>query len=206
MQRILKILFDIVVPVYNLLEYSDNWFKTSGNLWNYYRDETNDSANENRDANNYRINNNKTVTSKSFKYKTKNTGRTRDNDNRLNAEVVVPLRYLSNFWRYLDLPLINCETNHDLSRSKYCVISKVSSTPAVPANPNPSPAVPVVEETQTTSATIQLDNAKRYVSVITLSIYDTIKFLENIKQGFSRTISSSKYRSNKTKQPKNNNL
>ena len=62
---------DIVMPMYNLLEYSDNYSKTSGNLWNYYRSEINDSANENNDANNYRIDNNKTTTSKSSEYKTK---------------------------------------------------------------------------------------------------------------------------------------
>ena len=44
------------MPMYNLLGYSDNYSKTSGSLWNYYRDKTNDSANENHDANNYRIN------------------------------------------------------------------------------------------------------------------------------------------------------
>ena len=55
------------------------------------------------------VNNNKTTTSKSFKYKTKIIGITPNNENRLNAEVVVPLKYLSNFWRYLDFQLINCE-------------------------------------------------------------------------------------------------
>ena len=52
--------------MYNLLEYSDNFCETSGSLWNYYRDEMTDPANENNDANNYRINNNKTTTSKFF--------------------------------------------------------------------------------------------------------------------------------------------
>ena len=56
------------------------------------------------------VNNNTTTTSKSFKYKTKIIGITPNNENRLNAEVVVPLKYLSNFWRYLDFQLINCET------------------------------------------------------------------------------------------------
>ena len=59
---------------------------------------------------------------------------------------------------------------------------------------------------QTTSATFQMNNAKFYVPVVTLSIYDNIKFLENIKQGFERTISRNKYRSKITTQPKNNNL
>ena len=65
---------DIAMPMYNLLEYSDNYSKTSGSLWNYYRDEINDSANKNNNANNYRINNNKATASKSFGYKTKRIG------------------------------------------------------------------------------------------------------------------------------------
>ena len=60
---------DIVIPVHNLLEYSENYSKTCGSLWNYYRDEVNDSANENNDGNNFTINNNKTATSKSLEYK-----------------------------------------------------------------------------------------------------------------------------------------
>ena len=63
-----------------------------------------------------------------------------------------------------------------------------------------------MEETQTTSATFQINNAKIYVPVVTLSINHNIKFLENTKQGFKRTISWNKYRSEITTQPKNNNL
>ena len=55
------------MPMCNLLEYSGNYSMTSGSLWNYYRNEVNDSSNENNDENNYRINNNKTTGSKSFK-------------------------------------------------------------------------------------------------------------------------------------------
>ena len=82
---------------------------TSKIFWNYYRDEVNNSSEENNDANNFRIYNNKTTSSKSFEYKTKLIGTKPNNDYRLDAGVVVPLKYLSNFWRYLDLPLINCE-------------------------------------------------------------------------------------------------
>ena len=49
------------------------------------------------------------ISSRSFEYETKTIGRTPANNNRLNTEVVVPLKYLSNFWRSLELPLINCE-------------------------------------------------------------------------------------------------
>ena len=104
---------DIIMPRCNLLEYSDNYSMTSGSLWNYYRDEINDDENEN-DYNGNKTNNNKTTTSKSFKYKTKIIGSTSNNASRLNAEVVVPLKYLSNFWRSLDLPLINFETELEL--------------------------------------------------------------------------------------------
>ena len=61
---------DIVMPTYNLLEYSENYSRTSETLRNYYRDELSNSDNENNDGNNFRINNNKTITSKSFEYKT----------------------------------------------------------------------------------------------------------------------------------------
>ena len=61
---------DIVMPMYNLLEYSDNYSMTSGILCNYYSNEVNDNTNENNAARN-RINNNKTIRSKSFEHKTK---------------------------------------------------------------------------------------------------------------------------------------
>ena len=80
----------------------------SGSLWNYYRDEINDSAIEiNNDGNN--DGNNKITTSKSFEYETKIIGYTSNNNNVLDAEFVILLNYLSNFWRSLDLPLIYCE-------------------------------------------------------------------------------------------------
>ena len=144
-------------------------------MWNYYRDEVNDFASENNDANNFRINNNKTTTSKSFEYKTKLNGSTPNNDNRLDAEVVVPLKYLSNFWRYLNFPLIKCEVELDLSWSRYCAISEISRK-----SRTPTPEM----TTTTNTATFQINNAKIYVPVVTLLINNNIKVLENIKQGF----------------------
>ena len=70
-----------------MLEYSDNYSMTSASLWNYYTDEINDDANESNTANN-RINNNKTITSKSFEYKAKLIGSTLNRNNTLDAEVV----------------------------------------------------------------------------------------------------------------------
>ena len=96
------------MPMYNLLEYSDNYSMTSWSLWNCHRDEVNTFTNE-TDNNDNMINSNKTATRKSFKYKTKMTGKTLVNTRRLNAEFVFPLKYLSNFYRPLNFPLINCK-------------------------------------------------------------------------------------------------
>ena len=194
---------DIVMPMYNLLEYSDNFSMTSGSLWNCYRDEVNNSANETDDNDNM-INSIKTTTSKSFKYKTKVIGSTSNNNSRLNAEVAVPLKYLSNFWRSLDLCLISCEIEPDLRWTRNCVISEVLRA-FREVDPNTDPVAYEVA-TATTGATFQINNVKVYVPVATLSINDNIKFLENTKQEFKRTISWKKYKSEITTEAKNNNL
>ena len=189
---------DIVMAMYNLLEYSNNYSMTFGSLWNYYRDEVNDPANE-IDDNDNKINNNKTITSKSYEYKIKIIESTPNNNTILNAAVIFPLNYLSNFCRSLDLPLINCEIELDLTWSKYCAISEISKTPEVGAASQGG-------ATLTTGGTFQINNAKLYIPVVTVSDNDNIKFIENIKQGFKRAIYRNKYRSEITTQSKNNNL
>ena len=141
------------MPMYSLLECSSNYFMTSKSLWNYYKDEVNNDANENNAANG-KINNNKTVTSKSFKCKTKKTGGTPDDNNTFSTEVVVPLKCLSKFWRLLDSPLINCEITE---------ITEILITPRVVANPDANPPVPAAAAIQTTVAIFQVINAKLYV-------------------------------------------
>ena len=96
---------DIVMPMYNLLEYSDNYSKTCGSLWQYYKDDPNDNLTD------------------SFKSKVKITGNTPNNGNTKDVEIIVPLKYLSNFWRTLEMPLVNCEVNLILTWSKDCVIT-----------------------------------------------------------------------------------
>ena len=98
---------DIVMPMYNLIEYSDNYSKTSGSLWQYYKDDPNDNLTD----------------SESFKSKVKITGKTPNNGNTNDVEIIVPLKYLGNFWRTLEMPLIDCEVNLILIWSKYCVIT-----------------------------------------------------------------------------------
>ena len=70
--------------------------------------------------------------------------RTPNHNNTLNTEVVAPLKYLSNFWRFLNLPFINCEIELDLSCSKECIISDISIKPRIPAYPDANPPVPEV--------------------------------------------------------------
>ena len=83
------------MPMYNLVEYNDNYSKTSRSLWQYYKDDPNDNI----------------ADSESFKSKIKITGKTPDDGNTKDVEIIVPLKYLSNFWRTLEMPLINCEVN-----------------------------------------------------------------------------------------------
>ena len=82
---------DVIMSIYNLLEYSEKYSMTSGSLWNYYRDKINDDANEN--YNNETIINSKTITSTSFEYKIKIIGSTPKDNNILDAEVVAPLKF-----------------------------------------------------------------------------------------------------------------
>ena len=95
------------MPMYNLIKYSDNYSMTSGSLWQYYKD----------------IPNGNLARSESLKYKVKITGKTPNNGNTKDLEIIVPLKYLSNFLRTLEIPLINCEVNLILTWSKHCVIT-----------------------------------------------------------------------------------
>ena len=99
------------MPIYNLLEYRDNYSKTSGSLWQYYKDDSNDNLTD----------------SESFKSKVKITGNTPAAGNTKDVEIIVPLKYLSKFWRTLETPLINCEVNLILTWSKDCVITNSTS-------------------------------------------------------------------------------
>ena len=105
---------DVVMPMYNLLEYSKNYKKTTGSLWNYYRDQPSNPLSTN---------------SESFKYKTsitRNTYNVGDDEEGYDAnkvgknetEVVIPLKHLSNFWKSLNIPLINCEVEIVLTWTK----------------------------------------------------------------------------------------
>ena len=139
---------DVVMPMYNLLEYSKNYRKTTGSLWNYYRDEPSNPLSSN---------------SESFKYKTSITGNTYNlgvgdagyDANKVGKnknEVVIPLKHLSDFWRTLNIPLFNCEIELILTWSKNCVLADMT----VANNPP-------------TGLEFQITDPKLFVPVVTLS-------------------------------------
>ena len=96
---------DLVMPMYNLIEYRSNYSGKTGGLWFYSKDETT----------NFNANIANTDNFKSFKYKAKLLGNTEAHDDNAangvlkNAAIALPLKYLSNFWRSLEMPLINCK-------------------------------------------------------------------------------------------------
>ena len=119
---------NVVMPIYNLLEYSKDYRKTTERLWNYYRDEPSNPLSSN---------------SESFKYKTSITGNTYNVDKKITdddgnevdnpkydenkagknkTDVVIPLKHLSNFWRSSNISLINREVELTLTWSKKCVV------------------------------------------------------------------------------------
>ena len=145
---------DIVMPMCNLIEYSDNYAKTSGSLWQYFRDEPDDNL----------------ADSESFKSKIEITGKTPDDDNKKDVKIMVPLKYLSNFWRTLEMPLINCEVNLILTWSSTYVITNFIG-----------------------AGTFAITDTKLYVPVVTLSTQENTKFLQKLKSGFKRVINWNKH-------------
>ena len=114
------------MSLYKLIEYSDDFLKTSGGLLKYYRDEQ--AIGNNGNIIDFSANNNNSAL---FKFKQKITWQT-GNGGTKDVEIIVPLKYLSNFWRTLEMPLIDCETSFQLKWSRNYIL--VASTAA---NQNP---------------------------------------------------------------------
>ena len=148
---------DIVMPMYNLIGYGDNYAKTTGSLWQYCKDipaRDNNGEIAAFDTNNL---------TDSFNFKVKITGQTED-DGTKDVEIMVPLKYLSNFWRTSEMLLINCEVNLILTWSSICVIVS-----AINANQ---------------ASTFAITDTKLYVPVVTLSTQENTRFLSTIKIRF----------------------
>ena len=194
---------DLDIVMYNLLEYSKNYRKAIGSLYSYYRDELSDDNNPNNFPNTNVVNSN------TVKYKNKITGNTYNvaegadghDANRVgnqDVELAIPLKYLGNFGRALNIPLISCEVFLKLKWNKNCIITSLEQR-QVDAGP------PIVNGT-TTAATLAIKDFKIYVPVVTLSKDDEINLLTNLKSGFTREIIWNKYRSQMTTEAIDNNL
>ena len=158
--------------MYNLIEYSDNYQDSSATLYQYKRDEPPDGiANDLTQA-----------LSTSFDYKVKLLGDpvldAANNIAKLSVKVVVPLKYLSNFFRFLEMPLINCKVKLNLTWKKECVLSN-----------------------QAGDAVFIINDTKLYVPVVTLSKEDNKDFIEQQNKGFQRSIYWNEY---KTKEQNEN--
>ena len=149
------------MPMYNLIECSDNYSDTSGSLWHFKRDEIDNNADV-TDNNSY-----------SFKYKARITGDTENNGTNNGVKIAVALKYLSNFWRSLEMPLINCKIELSLNWIEKCVLTSS-------ANAN--------------KTIFKITDAKLYVPIVTLSSEDNAKLSKLLSKGFKRTIYWNEYK------------
>ena len=154
----------ITMPMYNLIEYSDNYQDSSATLYQYKRDEPpEDDAVADLTADN----------SSSFKYKVSllRNPVLDGNLTKRSVKVVVPLKYLSNFFRSLEMPLINCKIKLNLTWKKECVLS-----------------------TDAGDAVFIINDTKMYVPVVTFSKEDNKDFIEQQNKGFQRSIYWNEYK------------
>ena len=170
---------DVVMPMYILLEYSQNHRNTTGSWQNYYRNGSNDFPAKNYNADPIK-------SSYCFKYETSITvitsnadqqnGENTEQENtktKKNLEIIVPLKHLSNFWRTLDIVLINCEINLILTQPENGVLTDVITQTAKNSNSTANPTLQPTERIDTsTNATFQITDRKLYVPVVTLSTED----------------------------------
>ena len=147
------------MPIYNLIEYSDNYSDTSGSLWQFKRDEIEGDVNLTVYA--QHIPNN----SSSFKYKSSFI------TSKNGVKTAVPLKYLSNFWISLEMPLINCKVELSLIWYENCILSSVG-----------------------TAATFAVTDAKLYVPIVTLKSEDNAKLSKLSNKRFKRSIYWNKYK------------
>ena len=157
--------------MYNLIEYSDNYQDSSAMLYRYKRDEPQGDL----------ANNLATDTSSSFKYKVNLLGNLNivGNVARRNVKIVVLLKYLSSFFRSLEMPLINCKIKLTLTWKKECVLSTGNDVAAPNLGNNP---------------VFTINDTKLYIPVVTLSKEDNKDFIEQQDKGFQRSIYWNEYK------------
>ena len=160
----------IAMPMYNLIEYNDNYSDTPGSLWKFKRDEVPDN---NADLT---IDN-----SQSFRYKAALVVKTKDavdnaNSSIKNTKTVVPLKYLSNSWRSLEIPLINCKVYFELNCIEDCILSTAGN-----------------------SAKFKITDAKLHIPIVTLSTKDSANLTKKLSKGFRRSVYWNSYETKSAK-------
>ena len=159
---------DIIMPMYNLLEYSDNYADSSGSLWQFKRHELNVAKNPDVT----------TANSLSFKYKSSLFEKPAATGVLNSVIIAVPLKYLSNFFRSLEVPIINCKIHLELNWTKNCVMS---------TDPD--------DNNRTTA--FQITSTKLYVPIVTLSTKDNLNLTKQLNEGFKRSVYWNEYKSKK---------
>ena len=188
---------NVVMSMYNFFECSKNYSETTGSLWSYYRDESNNPLLNPLVGNNppnINYNSDPITNSELFKYKSSITGKTSNANQengentkkgntktKENLEIVVPLKHLSNFWRTLDMPLINCEVSLTLTWSENCVLTDITTQAAVAVQGN-NPARSAINAP--TNATFQITDKNSHVLTITSSTEIDKKLLEKLRIGW----------------------
>ena len=107
----------------------------------------------------------------SFKYKANLIGNTENNGTKNGVKIAVPLKYLSNFWRSLEIPLINCKVELSLTWNENCILTSLAG-----------------------NSTFTITDAKLYVPVVTLSIEDNARLTKLLSKGFKRSVYRNKYK------------
>ena len=172
---------DLVILMYNVIEYSSNYSETTGSLWLYSKDE----------ATNFNVEIENTDDFKSFKYKAKlivNTVAEGANGILKNAAIAVPLKYLSNFLRSLKMPLINCKVQLKSKWAKCCVLSVAGNESYIDNNDN-------------ANIIFTIKDTKLYVPVVILSARGNQKLSKFLSKEFERSVYWNEY---KTKSEKKN--
>ena len=182
---------NLIMPMYNLIEYSDNYADSYGSLYQFKRDESlmNDAGN----PNNVALDN-----STSFKYKASLLGKATDadgNDRSLkNTKILVPLKYLSNVFRSLEMPLINCKIHLELNWNNNCVMYGADTYSGG-------------DNVNNRETTFKITSTKLYVPIVTLSVKDNVNLLKQLNEGFKRSVYWNEYKSKiETKEADANNL
>ena len=155
---------DITMPMYNLSEHSGNYSDTSGSLWHFNRDE---QSKENNGV----LSHLGVDTLSSFKYKSNLIVVLPNGGRKDGVKIAVPFKYLSNFWRSLEMSLINCKIELSLTWNQNCVLSTVVN-----------------------NSTFAITDTKFYVPIVTLKTEDNVKLSKLLSERFKRSVYWNKYK------------